>query len=186
MKLILLHLRAKDRPLEEDGCLLCMEDDTIENPFKAPPYKMQRHQKTKVHTKRDYFKRKYAYFERQNSDRKLACPWGCNNLFYEYVPFQACTNSTSFKCLIGHRQRTTSQTDEHLIAVGADGLFDDDWETGMPNFLTAAAPKMEASRPLKRKYEYNKQTHRKRSKLSLGKAEDVDKLMPKVEKLYSS
>jgi hypothetical protein len=42
----------------------------------------------------------------------------------------------SIQKLINHGQTTKSQTDEHLLAVAADGLLDEDFESGPPDFLS--------------------------------------------------
>lgn len=134
-------LEGNERPLDPEICKLCVDDETIEVPFRDTPFKLQRHLKSNVHTKKEYWKRSRRYLEDESENGSLACPWGCDGLYNKYDPFFNASLTFSFKSLIWHGQRTMSQSDSHLLAVGADGLFDDDWEHGRPEFHSMEEPK---------------------------------------------
>jgi hypothetical protein len=91
--LMFLIMLPKNNILSPDDCPLCLEDNTLEHPFKGAPFKLDRHLKTKTHTKKEFCKRKYSYLEKQSKDGTLAWPWGCDVCFVEcYSSFRAFTN----------------------------------------------------------------------------------------------
>jgi len=135
--LLTFLITPRQPPGASRECPLCLEDSTIEEIYVAPSEsRLRRHLGSKLHTKRQHFLRKYEQLQLRDNSNKVQCPFGCGSDYYKYNSIHTLNTDISLSGVLAHCHSCLQQSDEHLLLAAEEGIFDDDFETGIPSIHT--------------------------------------------------